>query len=61
MTGTVQSVLGVTPQIIINKLKTNMPSRFDNNEGECMLNGCLFEIDKQSGKTVSIQRINIRG
>lgn len=61
MTGTIDSVLGVTPQIIISKLKTNMPSRFDNNEGECMLNGCLFEIDKLSGKTQSVKRINIRG
>lgn len=61
MVGTVQSVLGVAPQNIITKLKTGMPTRFENNEGECMLCGCLFEIDKQSGKTVDIQRINIRG
>lgn len=61
MVGTVNSVLGVTPEAIITKLKTGMPTRFDNNEGECMLNACLFEIDKQSGKTTAVQRINIRG
>ncbi len=61
MVGTVQSVLGVAPQNIITKLKTGMPTRFENNSGECMLCGCIFDIDKQSGKTVDIQRINIRG
>ena len=61
MVGTINSVLGVTPEAIITKLKTGMPTRFDNNEGECMLNACLFEIDKHSGKTTTVQRINIRG
>lgn len=61
MVGTINSVLGVSPEAIITKLKTGMPTRFDNNEGECMLNACLFEIDKQSGKTTAVQRINIRG
>lgn len=61
MVGTVNSVLGVSPEAIITRLKTGMPTRFDNNEGECMLNACLFEIDKQSGKTTAVQRINIRG
>ncbi len=61
MVGTVQSVLGVAPQNIITKLKTGMPTRFENNDGECMLCGCIFDIDKQSGKTVEVQRINIRG
>ncbi len=61
MVGTVNSVLGVSPEAIITKLKTGMPTRFDNNDGECMLNACLFEIDKRSGKTTAVQRINIRG
>jgi len=61
MTGPVQSVLGVKPQIIINKLKTGMPERFDIADGECMLNACLFTVDRASGKTVAVERINLRG
>ena len=61
MTGPVQSVLGVKPPIIISKLKTGMPERFDIADGECMLNGCLFTVDRSSGKTLSVERINIRG
>ncbi len=61
MTGPVQSVLGVEPQIIIGKLKTGMPNRFDIADGECMLNGCIFTVDKQSGKTTAVERLNVRG
>lgn len=60
MTGPVNSVLGVEPQCIIDKLKTNMPSRFDTAEGDSMMNGCVFEIDEKAGKTLSVKRIDIR-
>ncbi|MBQ3005160.1 MAG: TIGR00282 family metallophosphoesterase [Clostridia bacterium] len=60
MTGPVNSVLGVKPEIVIEKFKYNMPTRFDTADGECMLNGCIFEIDDKTGKTVSVHRIDIR-
>lgn len=53
MTGTYYSVLGVDPECIINKLKTNLPVKFENNNGPCVLEGCLFEIDNETGKTVN--------
>lgn len=52
MTGPYYSVLGVKPECIIEKLKTNLPVRFINEDGPCILEGCLFEIDKNSGKTI---------
>lgn len=60
MTGTVDSVLGVKKEIIIGRLKDNDMSKFELADGECMLNGCIFEIDDKTGKTVDIQRINIK-
>lgn len=53
MTGTYYSVLGVDPECIIKKLKTNLPVKFENNNGPCVLEGCLFEIDNETGKTVN--------
>lgn len=61
MTGPIDSVLGVKSEIIIERLKTGMPQRFDTADGECMLNGCIFEIDEQTGKTINVERINING
>lgn len=60
MSGVIQSVLGVKPKIIIEKFKTNMPARFENECGECSMCGCIFEIDNNTGKTISVERVDIR-
>ena len=57
MTGPYYSVLGVSPECVIEKFKTSLPVRFTNPDGPCILEGCLFEIDKDSGKTVSTSLI----
>ena len=53
MTGPYYSILGVSPQNVIEKFRTGLPVRFTNEDGPCVLEGCLFEIDEKSGKTVS--------
>lgn len=60
MTGAIQSVLGVTPALAIEKMKTNMPVRFENPDTACMLQGCIFTVDKRTGKTVSAESVDIR-
>ncbi len=59
MTGPTDSVLGVRKDIIINRLKANDMSKFELADGECSLNGCIFEIDEKTGKTVNIERIKV--
>ncbi len=59
MTGPIDSVLGVKKEIIINRLKDNDMSKFELSNGKCMLNGCIFEIDEKTGKTIDIERIYI--
>lgn len=57
MTGPYYSVLGVTPELAIKKIKTNLPVRFQNEDGPCTLEGCVFEIDNKTGKTTNIERL----
>ena len=52
MTGAVNSVLGIEPELAIQKMQTGLPVRFKNPEGECVCEGCFFEIDDKTGKTV---------
>ena len=59
MTGTINSVLGVKPELVIEKLRTKMPVRFDLADGECKMDCTLFCIDDKTGKTVSTERIEI--
>lgn len=56
MTGPYYSVLGIEPEIAIRKMKTNLPVRFSNPDGPCTVEGCYFEIDNKTGKTVNIER-----
>lgn len=57
MTGPYYSVLGVNPECVIEKFRTNMPVRFKTEDGPCILEGCLFEIDNNTGKTIDIKTI----
>lgn len=60
MTGTLDSVLGVEPEIVINKFRFNMPARFDWKQGKAVLEACIFEIDDKSGRTTSVRRVRLK-
>lgn len=59
MTGPVNSVLGVKPELAINKFRTKMPVRFENADGQCKINGAIFDIDEKTGKTRSAETVEI--
>ncbi len=60
MTGPGDSVLGVKKEIIINRLRDNDMSKFEFSDSAPVFCGCIFEIDTKTGKTVSVERINIK-
>lgn len=60
MTGTVNSVLGVKPKLIIEKLKTKMPVRFELADGECKFEAVVFDIDEKTGKCTDCRRVSLR-
>lgn len=59
MTGTLQSVLGVKPELAISKFRDKMPVRFDLENGKCGMGCILYAIDEKSGKTVDVKRFHI--
>ena len=60
MTGPVNSVLGVKPELVIQKMRTKMPVRFDLADGPCEMDCALFQIDEKTGKTESVERFQIQ-
>lgn len=60
MTGPVQSVLGIKPDLAIKKFKTNLPIRFENAQGEYCMSGCLIDIDEKTGKAINIERVSVK-
>ncbi len=57
MTGPHDSVIGIKKNIIIEKIKTGMPKRYEVSNSGLQINGVILEIDSQSGKTTFIHRI----
>ena len=60
MTGPIKSVLGVKPELAIKKQREKLPVRFETADGDCKMDCILFQIDEKSGKTINIERIEIR-
>lgn len=56
MTGPYFSVLGVEPELAIQKMKTNLPVRFANPDGPCTMEGIILDIDEKTGRTTNIER-----
>ena len=59
MTGPIHSVLGIDPQQSIGKFLGDPPRRYESAKGQCKLEGCIFEIDPESGKCISAEGIRL--
>ena len=59
MTGPVNSVLGIKPENSLNLFLGGLPRRYEEAEGNCKLNACLFTIDTETKKCVNVVRTDI--
>ena len=59
MTGPVRSVLGIKPENSLNLFLGGLPRRYEEAEGNCKLNACLFTIDTDKKKCVNVVRTDI--
>jgi len=57
MSGPRESILGVTPEPVIDRFLTGMPSRFQVAKGPITLNGVVVDIDPETGTARSIARV----
>ena len=60
MTGPKNSVIGMDPTASIKRFVTSLPERYKLAEGDCILNGCVFEINDENCRVEKIKRIFIR-
>ena len=59
MTGPVNSVLGIKVENSLNIFLGGLPRRYEEAEGNCKLNACLFAIDTEKKRCVSVTRTDI--
>ena len=58
MCGPRDGVIGMDKELVFRRLIDQLPSRFEIAGGPTILNGVRFQIDRQSGKSISIERIS---
>ena len=59
MTGPINSVLGIDPEQSIGKFMGDPPRRYEPASGPCCLEGCIFEIDPESGKCLKAEGVRL--
>ena len=59
MTGPYNGIIGAKKDNVIEYTRTGIKTKFDVEPGPAQLNGVVIEIDNETGKALSIQRINI--
>ncbi len=57
MTGPVNSVLGIKPEISINKFLGGLPRRYQGAEGPCKLEGAVFTWDTAQKRCTQVKRV----
>ena len=60
MTGSHDSVIGVRKEIILEKLTTSVPRRFETSDRGLMVNAIIVEANPDSGQAVSIERLRYK-
>jgi metallophosphoesterase (TIGR00282 family) len=60
MTGSCLSVLGVDPQLTIQRFLTKMPVKFVNGKAPYFMSGVIFDIDNKSRTVNSVNRLQIK-
>ena len=58
MTGPIKSVIGMDVDVSIKRFETSLPEKYKVSDDKSKLNGCIFEIDDNTNKVISIKRIN---
>ena len=59
MTGPAQSVLGICPEMAINRFLGGLPRRFEPAPGPCKLESVVFSIDTEARACVGVERVDL--
>jgi len=57
ITGPFDSVIGVRPELAIQRFVTGLPNRFEPARGRSRVQGALIRVDPESGRAVAIERV----
>ena len=59
MTGPSQSVIGIRPELSIEKFRGGLYSRYQAADGPCSLSGAVFTVDTETGRCTGAERFTV--
>ena len=59
MTGPINSIIGMNIESSIKRFETSLPEKYKVAEGNAIMSGCIFEVDDNTNKAISVKRINL--
>ena len=60
MTGPTESVIGMEVEVSFKRFVTSIPEKYKAAEGPTCINGVIFEINENTGKTIAVERVNLK-
>ncbi len=57
MTGPIKSVIGMDIAVSIKRFETTLPEKYKLAEGNCILNGCIFDINDETCRVNKVTRV----
>lgn len=61
MTGPARSILGIKPELSINKFLGGLPRRYEAAEGPCKLEAAVFVVDTEQKRCLEVRSIRMEG
>ncbi|MDR1299466.1 MAG: YmdB family metallophosphoesterase, partial [Oscillospiraceae bacterium] len=59
MTGAIDSVIGIKPELSVSMFLGNPPARFEAASGDAKIECAVFEIDPYTGRCLSVEPLRI--
>ncbi len=59
MTGPRDSVLGIRPELSIQKFRGDLTGRYEPAPGPCKLEGCIFTVNADTGRCTKVERVAV--
>lgn len=59
MTGPLHSVIGIRPELVLQRFLSQLPARFEVAGGERRFAGCIIAADEESGRATAIRAIDV--
>ena len=57
MCGESEGILGMDPQVVVMRMRSNLPHSFKAASGKCHADGVIFTLDTSSGKVTSVEPV----